>query len=159
MGKKPVISFEFFPPRDAEGRGRLIENVAARLGELKPAFFSVTYGAGGTTRDGTRETIKDLLAAGHDAARALIAAQGSNGAWAVNNSQATSYAVRGLAKFDIEGAREAAGAGRRWHRAQLGGPAGDEPRRPPYLRSVRIHARRLCRFLPQRRYAFRRACL
>lgn len=62
------ISFEFFPPRDEDGRSRLIANVASKLGELAPAYFSVTYGAGGTTKDGTQQTVGDLLAAGFDAA-------------------------------------------------------------------------------------------
>ena len=59
------LSFEFFPPRDAEGQARLVENVAARLGQLQPELFSVTYGAGGSTRDGTRQTVEALLKAGH----------------------------------------------------------------------------------------------
>lgn len=62
------ISFEFFPPRDAAGRSRLISSVASKLGELAPAYFSVTYGAGGTTKDGTRQTVGNLIAAGFDAA-------------------------------------------------------------------------------------------
>ncbi len=62
------LSFEFFPPRDTDGRQRLVENVATKLGALQPAYFSVTYGAGGTTRDGTLQTVQDLLAAGFDAA-------------------------------------------------------------------------------------------
>jgi methylenetetrahydrofolate reductase (NADPH) len=65
---KPPISFEFFPPRDEEGRTRLVENVATKLGALGPAFFSVTYGAGGTTRDGTRQTVNRLIEAGFAAA-------------------------------------------------------------------------------------------
>lgn len=69
MVATPVpISFEFFPPRDDEGRERLINNVAAKLGALGPSYFSVTYGAGGTTRDGTRQTIERLLQAGYAAA-------------------------------------------------------------------------------------------
>jgi len=62
------ISFEFFPPRDEAGRSRLIANVASKLGELEPAYFSVTYGAGGTTKDGTQQTVGNLIAAGFDAA-------------------------------------------------------------------------------------------
>ena len=61
------ISFEFFPPRDEQGRERLISNVAQKLGEIGPSFFSVTYGAGGSTRDGTRQTVESLLKAGHAA--------------------------------------------------------------------------------------------
>jgi methylenetetrahydrofolate reductase (NADPH) len=68
MSAAHQISFEFFPPRDAAGRSRLISNVASKLGELTPAYFSVTYGAGGTTKDGTRQTVENLIAAGFDAA-------------------------------------------------------------------------------------------
>ena len=68
MSRLPPVSFEFFPPRDAQGRTKLIENVASKLGALDPHFFSVTYGAGGSTRDGTRQTVADLKAAGFEAA-------------------------------------------------------------------------------------------
>lgn len=61
------LSFEFFPPRSASGADSLTR-VAGRLGELAPDFFSCTYGAGGSTRDGTRETISALLDLGYQAA-------------------------------------------------------------------------------------------
>src|SRR6266550_9625504 len=50
----PVFSFEFFPPRTPEGVETLFETVEA-LKPLAPSFVSVTYGAGGATRDGTVE--------------------------------------------------------------------------------------------------------
>ena len=50
----PVFSFEFFPPRTPEGVETLFETVEA-LKPLEPSFVSVTYGAGGATRDGTVE--------------------------------------------------------------------------------------------------------
>ena len=50
---KPVISFEFFPPKTDEGDRNLLEKTIPALMELKPAFCSVTYGAGGGTRDKT----------------------------------------------------------------------------------------------------------
>ena len=65
---KEHLSFEFFPPREAEGRHKLRDNVAGRLAELAPDFFSVTYGAGGSTRDGTFQTVSELLDAGYSAA-------------------------------------------------------------------------------------------
>lgn len=68
MPKTPHFSFEFFPPRDDTGRERLISNVAGKLGQLAPEFFSVTYGAGGSTRDGTKQTVLSLIEAGFDAA-------------------------------------------------------------------------------------------
>lgn len=61
------LSCEFFPPRTPEGVESL-DRVADRLGALGPDFFSCTYGAGGSTRQGTRETIERLLRAGKDAA-------------------------------------------------------------------------------------------
>ena len=47
--KKPSFSFEFFPPKDEEGKERLFETVA-HLSPYEPTFVSVTYGAGGSTR-------------------------------------------------------------------------------------------------------------
>ena len=58
------ISFEFFPPRTPNGRKTLLD-VAAHLARFKPTFYSVTYGAGGSTRGGTAATVKDLREAGH----------------------------------------------------------------------------------------------
>ena len=60
------FSFEFFPPRTARGRTTLIQT-ARRLGDYSPAFYSVTYGAGGSTRDRTFATVSELRAAGLDA--------------------------------------------------------------------------------------------
>ncbi|PQA39377.1 methylenetetrahydrofolate reductase [NAD(P)H] [Amnimonas aquatica] len=61
------FSIEFFPAKTEVGAGKLRE-VARRLGELGPEFFSVTYGAGGSTRDRTLGTVKDVLALGYDVA-------------------------------------------------------------------------------------------
>ena len=61
---QPSVSIEFFPPRDAESRSRLLSNVVPKLADLGPEFFSVTYGAGGSTRDGTRQTVTALHEAG-----------------------------------------------------------------------------------------------
>src|SRR3954465_6909847 len=54
---EPVFSFEFFPPKTPEGAVTLRETLAL-LGDLSPSFVSVTYGAGGTTRDRTVEITK-----------------------------------------------------------------------------------------------------
>lgn len=62
------LSFEFFPPRESDGISKLIQNVVPRLQSARPNFYSVTYGAGGSTREGTFETVAALLAAGHQAA-------------------------------------------------------------------------------------------
>jgi methylenetetrahydrofolate reductase (NADPH) len=50
---QPVISFEFFPPKTAEGDRNLLERQIPALFETRPDFCSVTYGAGGSTRDKT----------------------------------------------------------------------------------------------------------
>jgi methylenetetrahydrofolate reductase (NADPH) len=52
--KRPVFSIEFFPPKTPEGVAQLFETVEA-LKPLEPDYVSVTYGAGGSTRDGTVE--------------------------------------------------------------------------------------------------------
>ena len=50
---RPVISFEFFPPKTEEGDRALLDKTLPGLLKLKPDFCSVTYGAGGSTRDKT----------------------------------------------------------------------------------------------------------
>jgi methylenetetrahydrofolate reductase (NADPH) len=57
--KRPVFSVEFFPPKSEEATSRLFET-ARSLRELAPDFVSVTYGAGGSTRDGTVEITRAL---------------------------------------------------------------------------------------------------
>jgi methylenetetrahydrofolate reductase (NADPH) len=56
---QPVFSFEFFPPKTSDGVIKL-EATSKILAELKPRFFSVTFGAGGSTRDRTFETVVGL---------------------------------------------------------------------------------------------------
>ncbi|KAA0215303.1 MAG: methylenetetrahydrofolate reductase [NAD(P)H] [Leptolyngbya sp. PLA3] len=53
---RTTFSFEFFPPRDESAAGELFENIA-ELEQLKPTFVSVTYGAGGSTRELTRNLV------------------------------------------------------------------------------------------------------
>ena len=55
------VSFEFFPPKTAEMEQALWEAIA-RLAPLQPNFVSVTYGAGGSTRERTHATVKRILA-------------------------------------------------------------------------------------------------
>jgi methylenetetrahydrofolate reductase (NADPH) len=61
------ISFEFFPPNTPVGDAKLIGEVVPALGALKPEFFSVTYGAGGSTREKTLKTVQAIAAAGFEA--------------------------------------------------------------------------------------------
>ena len=55
----PQISFEFFPPQNLEGSFRLWDTIHT-LSPLNPRFVSVTYGAGGTTRDLTRDAVRTI---------------------------------------------------------------------------------------------------
>src|SRR5207247_1190125 len=62
-----TFSFEFFPPKTPEGMEKL-RTTWRQLAQLKPRFFSCTYGAGGSTRDRTLGAVLDIQAAGHAAA-------------------------------------------------------------------------------------------
>jgi methylenetetrahydrofolate reductase (NADPH) len=61
LGKGIRVSFEFFPPKNPEMANKLWQTVE-RLAPLEPDFVSVTYGAGGSTRDATGATVKRLIA-------------------------------------------------------------------------------------------------
>lgn len=61
------VSFEFFPPRDESGRDKLAAGTAEKLAALQPRYFSVTYGAGGSTKEGTKQTVTDLTKLGWQA--------------------------------------------------------------------------------------------
>ena len=63
---KPEISFEFFPPQTPEGLEKL-RATRARLAAINPSFFSVTYGAGGSTRERTFGIVLEIAAAGQAA--------------------------------------------------------------------------------------------
>jgi methylenetetrahydrofolate reductase (NADPH) len=64
---KTELSIEFFPPQTDEGAAKL-RATHDKLAALKPAFFSVTYGAGGSTRERTFAAVRDIAAAGSEAA-------------------------------------------------------------------------------------------
>ena len=78
MNASPVISFEFFPPKTAEGVAKLRE-ARKQLAQLKPKFFSVTFGAGGSTRDRTMETVFEIQSEGFDAAPHISCVSSSRG--------------------------------------------------------------------------------
>lgn len=61
------ISFEYFPPKTPEGAEKL-RGVRSKLQALGPQFCSVTYGAGGSTQQGTFDTVREILREGIDAA-------------------------------------------------------------------------------------------
>ncbi|MEH6617260.1 MAG: methylenetetrahydrofolate reductase, partial [Porticoccus sp.] len=60
------ISFEFFPPKTPEGREKL-RNTHRQLAKFQPEFFSVTYGAGGSTREFTRDIVLEIQGASSNA--------------------------------------------------------------------------------------------
>lgn len=61
-----TFSFEFFPPKTDEGAQKL-KVTRDELGKLKPRYFSVTFGAGGSTQQGTMETVLDIQQSGFEA--------------------------------------------------------------------------------------------
>ena len=65
--KPSNFSIEFYPPKTPDGVEKL-RMTRARLAELEPAYFSVTFGAGGSTQQGTFDTVREIRAEGHDAA-------------------------------------------------------------------------------------------
>lgn len=67
MSSKKVVSLEFFPPRDAAAQEKLAES-ARKLLALRPAYVSVTFGAGGSTRTGTADTVRMMQKLGCEAA-------------------------------------------------------------------------------------------
>jgi len=80
----PQISFEFFPPQNLEGAFRLWDTVQV-LAPMAPRFVSVTYGAGGTTRDLTRDAVATL----HKTSESKVAAHLT----CVNASRAETMAI------------------------------------------------------------------
>lgn len=67
MSPLPPVSFEFFPPNTPVGSDKL-KRVVEELSAVGPEYFSVTYGAGGATREKTLATVRDIALAGHEAA-------------------------------------------------------------------------------------------
>ncbi|MBT0569899.1 methylenetetrahydrofolate reductase [NAD(P)H] [Curvibacter sp. CHRR-16] len=67
VAQRPPLSLEFFPPKTPEGAAKL-QQARQALYALKPEFCSVTYGAGGSTQEGTFNTVRAILAEGVDAA-------------------------------------------------------------------------------------------
>jgi methylenetetrahydrofolate reductase (NADPH) len=65
---KPTISFEYFPPKTEAGKDKLLNETTPALNALNPEYFSVTYGAGGATRDTTLGVVTSIREAGIDVA-------------------------------------------------------------------------------------------
>jgi methylenetetrahydrofolate reductase (NADPH) len=70
------FSIEFYPPKTPEGVDKL-RVVRGKLAQLNPKYFSVTFGAGGTTQQGTLDTVLEIQAAGYDAAPHLSCVGGT----------------------------------------------------------------------------------
>lgn len=73
--KRPVISMEFFPPRD-EMAARKFGDTVNNLSQLAPDYMSVTFGAGGSTRDGSFQTVKEIMITQQQPTVAYIAGYG-----------------------------------------------------------------------------------
>lgn len=67
INQNTKISFEFFPPKTADGMQKL-RDARTKLAKFSPEFFSVTFGAGGSTRDRTMDTVLEIQREGFDAA-------------------------------------------------------------------------------------------
>ncbi|MGN6458772.1 MAG: methylenetetrahydrofolate reductase, partial [Achromobacter mucicolens] len=63
----PAFSLEFFPPRDLAGQERLVR-AAKQMLAIQPKYVSVTFGAGGSTQQGTLDTVLDMSKDGLEAA-------------------------------------------------------------------------------------------
>lgn len=72
----PNFSIEFFPPKTSEGAEKL-RVIRAKLAALNPTYFSVTFGAGGTTQQGTLDTVLEMRAEGLEAAPHLSCVGGT----------------------------------------------------------------------------------
>ena len=72
------LSFELFPPKDEAGIDRLISGTVTRLAAFRPDYFSVTFGAGGATREGTQALVEKLVRSGTKAVPHLSAAGSTN---------------------------------------------------------------------------------
>lgn len=72
----PNFSIEFYPPKTPEGVDKL-RIARGKLAQLKPTYFSVTFGAGGTTQQGTLDTVLEIQSEGHAAAPHLSCVGGT----------------------------------------------------------------------------------
>ena len=73
----PSVSFEFFPPRTEEGDIKLNKTIKT-LSEFNPKFFSVTFGAGGSTKAKTLETVLSIKSSNNNALHNLSCISASN---------------------------------------------------------------------------------
>ena len=74
--ESPNFSIEFYPPKTSEGADKL-RVARARLAQLSPQYFSVTFGAGGSTQSGTLDTVLEIMGEGHTGAPHISCVGGS----------------------------------------------------------------------------------
>ncbi|MCA1245600.1 methylenetetrahydrofolate reductase [NAD(P)H] [Massilia sp. MS-15] len=91
----PNFSIEFFPPKTEEGAQKL-RAVRQKLAELRPTYFSVTFGAGGTTQQGTLQTVLEIKAEGHQAAPHLSCVGGNRASLRAILQQFQDHGIRRL---------------------------------------------------------------
>jgi methylenetetrahydrofolate reductase (NADPH) len=89
------FSIEFYPPKTPEGADKL-RVARARLATLNPKYFSVTFGAGGSTQQGTLDTVLEILAEGHVAAPHLSCVGGSRESIRAILAQFKAHGIRRL---------------------------------------------------------------
>jgi methylenetetrahydrofolate reductase (NADPH) len=89
------FSIEFYPPKTAEGAEKL-RVARGKLAALNPKYFSVTFGAGGSTQQGTLDTVLDIIKEGHAAAPHLSCVGGSREAIRAILAQFQSHGIRRL---------------------------------------------------------------
>lgn len=90
---QPILSCEFFPPKTAEGTEKL-RAARRQLEQLKPRFLSVTFGAGGSTRDGTLSTVLEIQSEGFEAAPHLSCIGGTRASLSAILDEYKSHGIR-----------------------------------------------------------------
>ena len=91
----PNFSIEFYPPKTPEGADNL-RVARAKLALLEPKYFSVTFGAGGSTQQGTLDTVLEIMAEGHEAAPHLSCVGGSRASIRAILEQFKSHGIKRL---------------------------------------------------------------
>ncbi|CUI06661.1 methylenetetrahydrofolate reductase [NAD(P)H] [Massilia antarctica] len=91
----PDFSIEFYPPKTPEGADKL-RVARAKLALLQPKYFSVTFGAGGSTQQGTLDTVVEILGEGHQAAPHLSCVGASRESIRAILKQFQSHGIRRL---------------------------------------------------------------
>lgn len=89
------FSIEFFPPKTPEGAEKL-RATRAKLAELHPRYFSVTFGAGGSTQKGTLDTVLEIQREGHEAAPHLSCIGSSRDSLGAILSEYKSHGIKRL---------------------------------------------------------------